>query len=59
MRSLEKCTEILNRSGKKYTTDEIKLIRNTLYELGYLEIDLLSRVMLNGEDGNYIHPRLN
>ena len=37
MLSFEKCKEILNNEEKKYTDDEIKIIRNFLYQLGHFD----------------------
>lgn len=36
MLSLEKCKQILNQKGKKYTDDQVKEIRNMMYQLAEL-----------------------
>lgn len=33
MLSIEKCKEVLNKKKHNYTTEEVKLIRETLYQL--------------------------
>lgn len=33
MLSLEKCSQILNRKNKNYSNDEVKIIRDFLYDL--------------------------
>lgn len=33
MLSIEKCKEVLNKKGKKYTTEEAMSIRESLYQM--------------------------
>jgi len=40
MLSIEKCTQILNANGKKYTEQEVKAIRQLLYDLAQIEYQL-------------------
>ncbi len=37
---ISKCTQILNGGDKKYTNDEIKLIRELLTKLALIEFEL-------------------
>ena len=46
MITLEKCAIILNRNGNKYSNDELKLIRNFLYNFARLDS------LLRGEGEN-------
>tara|TARA_R110000803_G_scaffold209830_2_gene280160 strand:- start:3466 stop:3612 length:147 start_codon:yes stop_codon:yes gene_type:complete len=43
--SLEKCNEVLNKSEQKYTQEQIKVIRDTLYQ--FAEIVYESKKELN------------
>lgn len=45
MISLEKCNEVLNKSEQKYTQEQIKVIRDTLYQIA--EIVYESKKELN------------
>jgi hypothetical protein len=40
MLSIEKCKEILNRKGKKYTNEEVIIIRESLYLMADIIHDL-------------------
>jgi len=40
MLSLEKCKEILEKSGKIYTLEQVKIIRKALYELAEIDFQL-------------------
>jgi len=39
MLSLERCKELLNKGKKKYKDEEIKFIREFLYQFAELEIE--------------------
>lgn len=40
MRSIEKCRKILNKNKHKYTDEEIRGIREFLYQMANLEINM-------------------
>ncbi len=40
MLTLEKCTKVLNKGKRKYTNDEVKLIREYLYFIASLQLEL-------------------
>ena len=37
---LKLCKEILNKGGKKYSDEEIEMIRDFLYEMGMIQIEV-------------------
>lgn len=37
---LKLCKEILNKSSKKYSDEEIELIRGFLYQMGMIQIEI-------------------
>jgi hypothetical protein len=39
MLSIETCEKILNQKGKKYSSDQVKVIRETLYFLAHLSFE--------------------
>lgn len=39
MVSLERCKEVLNRNNHKYTNEEIKEIREFLYQLANIQLE--------------------
>lgn len=39
MVSLERCKEVLNRNNNKYTNEEIKEIREFLYQLANIQLE--------------------
>ncbi len=39
MITLEKCVKILNNGQRKYSNDEVKLIRDYLYNMARLQIE--------------------
>jgi hypothetical protein len=39
MITLEQCVKILNNGKRKYTNDEVKLIRDYLYNMARLQIE--------------------
>ena len=40
MISLELCRRILNKNGRKYTDEEIEMIREFLYKIGEIQIEV-------------------
>jgi len=44
MLAIKKCKVILNRNGKKYSGDEVKKIREILYQLGEIDSATFSRM---------------
>ena len=49
MISLEKCKEILEKSGEHYTDEEVSKIRNGLYEFAMIDLELFNQ--LNSSNG--------
>ena len=43
MLSLARCKAILQQDGKQYTDDEVKHIRDLLYQLGYIDYETFSK----------------
>jgi hypothetical protein len=39
MLTIEQCKRILNKGGKKYSDEQVKHIREILYQFGKLDID--------------------
>lgn len=37
---LKLCKEILNKGSKKYSDEDIEMIRNFLYEIGMIQIEV-------------------
>lgn len=37
---LKLCKEILNKGSKKYTDEEIEMIRDFLYQMGLIQIEI-------------------
>ena len=37
---LKLCKEILNKGNKKYTDEEIEMIRDFLYQMGLIQIEI-------------------
>lgn len=37
--SIEKCSKILNTSDKKYTKEQVELVRDYLYEIAQIQVD--------------------
>ena len=58
MLSIKQCREILERDGATYSVDEVKRIRDFLYQLGYLDYEHYVQ-KISQEEGRHIHPRLN
>ena len=54
MMTLEKCAAVLNRSGKNYSVEEIKQIRNLLYNFARFD-ELVRRENGGGKDGSDLY----
>jgi len=57
MLSIEKCKSILQKDGASYTDEEVKQLRDLLYQLGYLDYAAFKE-HLKGEKGDSVYPRL-
>ena len=59
MISLESCKQILEKNGEKYTLEEVRKIRELLYQIGYLEY--MSYKKTKQKDGNStdLHESIN
>jgi hypothetical protein len=57
MLSLERCAQILNGGKSKYTVEEVKRIRDILYNLAYLEKEIYLRE--SNEKRNNLHKSIN
>ncbi len=44
--SLERCNEILNQNGRKYKPDQVRQIRDFLYDFAFITLEHLKRVQL-------------
>ena len=44
MLSLKKCKKTLNKKGVKYTDEEVKIIREIIYDYAYLEYELFPHI---------------
>jgi Ca2+-binding EF-hand superfamily protein len=53
MISLEKCKEVLKESGRKYTEEELKKIREVLYQIATIEYDEFKNK--SKEDSSNLH----
>lgn len=49
MISLEKCQKILNEEGSNYTIEETKKIREVLYRIGRVEVELYNEREESGD----------
>ena len=54
MITLEKCAAVLNRNGKDYSVEEIKQIRNLLYNFARFD-ELVRRENDNGKDSSDLY----
>ena len=54
MITLEKCSTVLNRNGKDYSVEEIKQIRNLLYNFARFD-ELVRRENDNGKDSSDLY----
>ncbi len=59
MLSIEKCKQILSRSGKSYSNEDISKLRDMLYDLGKLECYLIKQNTSNNEECNHLHTSFN
>lgn len=59
MLSLEKCKQILSKSGKSYSNEDVSTLRDMLYDLGKLEYYLINQDISNNEDCSHLHTSLN
>ena len=51
--SIKKCSKILNANKKKYTEEEVITIRDTLFQLGYIEFEQAQKLDFNGCNNIY------
>ena len=58
MLSIAKCKAILERDGTSYTDEEVKQIRDLLYQLGHIDYESFKK-RLHEEEGNPVHSRFN
>ena len=58
MLSIKQCRQILERDGATYSVDEVKRIRDFLYQLGYLDYEHFVE-KIRQEEGHHLHPCLN
>jgi hypothetical protein len=54
MLSIEQCRKILQRHGKHYSNEEVRQIRDLLYQLGYLDYEDFKEQQ-NGATGDHLH----
>ena len=59
MISEQECTKILNAGERKYTHDEILLIRDFLTTLATIEVESYKRKELSSEPGTNLAPTKN
>jgi len=59
MLSIEKCKQILSKSGKSYSIEDVTTLRDMLYDLGKLEYYLINQNTSNNEDCDYLHTSFN
>lgn len=59
MLSIEKCKQILTKGGANYTDEEVKRIRELLYQLGHLDYLLYNQNSLKDGERNHLHKSLN
>jgi hypothetical protein len=57
MLSIEKCLKTLNTNKKTYTKEEVITIRDTLFQMGYIEYELSQK--LNSDGCNNIYKSIN
>ena len=55
MLSIEECKKHLNVNGNSYSDDEIKRIRDLMYQLGPLDYFLLKKRKAKNEKSNNLH----
>jgi len=59
MISEQECTKIVNAGEKKYTQDEMLLIREFLTTLATIEVESYKRKELSSEPGSNLTPTKN
>lgn len=57
MLSLTKCNQILNSKEKKYNDEQIRKIRDLLYQMARIEYELNKKIKANG--CSYLHKSIN
>ncbi len=55
MLSLEVCKKILQKKGKKYSEEEIKRIRELLYQIGHLDYYLFTQKQHDDGKCDHLH----
>lgn len=55
MLSLEYCKSILIKSGTCYSQDEVKMIRDLLYDIGKLDYNIVKHNFKQNEERHYLH----
>jgi hypothetical protein len=58
MISLKVCEEILNKSGRKYSDAEIKIIRESLTKLSEIEYDFYKQAK-RSKEGSHLYQSVN
>lgn len=56
MVTLERCRSILEQNGKKYSVDEIILIRDFLYTMAAIDFKLYQAKTKNEKARDHLHP---
>jgi hypothetical protein len=59
MLSIEKCKKILAQNGKQCTDEEVKRIKELLYQIGYLDYYLFTQKQKNDAERNHLHQGVN
>jgi hypothetical protein len=59
MLSIEQCKKILKKNGKTYTDEEVKKVRELLYQLGRLDYYLFTEKRLSDAKRNHLHKGIN
>ena len=57
MLSIAKCKAILEQGGASYTDEEVKAIRDLLYQFGYIDYASFKE-RLQEEEGSPVHARI-
>jgi len=59
MLSIEKCKQILSKSGKSYSNEDVSTLRDMLYDLGKLEYYLIKQNIDKNEECDHLHESFN
>jgi hypothetical protein len=59
MLSDKKCKEILEKNGKKYSAEQVKLIRDALYTLGQIDYLIFKDKCNETGTGRNLHQSVN